>query len=144
MKLSRRLLTIGLAAFPLLAAAFLRGAWMFPLLAVGFFFLPRALSLFVRRPGRELSAGVRRALEAGSIGAALLGIVLMAQPFAHLLFRVGFFALLCGGIAYISATFWPPRGLTLWGAARLLYWTVYTLAAALWLSGAAAPALLRL
>lgn len=125
----------------------MKEAWTSPalhaalgVLAVGLFFLPR----LAPAAGRELSMKARRRMELSAVGTALIGLLLMAQPFAHGLFRVGFFALLGGGLAYVSSTFWPPRGLTGWGAARALYWVLYTLALVLWLSAGAAPALLRL
>ena len=127
----------------------MKEAWTSPafhlllgVLAVGLFFLPRALP--TRRTERELSMKMRRRMELSAVGTALIGLLFMAQPFTHGLFRIGFFALLGGGLAYISSTFWPTRGLTAWGAARLFYWVLYALAAVLWLSAAAAPALLRL
>ncbi len=127
----------------------MKEAWNSPALhillgvmAVGLFFLPRAMP--TPRPGRGLSMKTRRRMELSAVGTALIGLLFMAQPFAHGLFRVGFLALLGGGLAYVSSTFWPARGLTAWGAARLFYWVLYALAAVLWLSAAAAPALLRL
>ena len=114
-------------------------------LAVVLFVLPKLWTRIRRKPaGRELSMKARRVLELSAVAAALIGLALMAQPLWSGLFRVGFFTLLGGGLAYVSTTFWPPSGLTAWGAARLLYWVFYTLAVVLWLSAAAAPALLRL
>jgi hypothetical protein len=92
--------------------------------------------------GGYVKQATRRRLERGCLAVALLGLVMMVQPVARVLFRPGFFALFVAGIAYVSTTFWRPEGVSARGIAATLLWTVATLTAIVALSIWLAPRLL--
>ena len=91
---------------------------------------------------RMLGRRAMRIVEWACIGVALTGLGLMVQPFAHLLFRVGFCLLFSAGIAYVSTTFWPSGGVTRRQMASTFAWVVAILLAAVAISVVLAPILL--